>query len=181
MENRYKQPDFQRLDSVRFFTIKPASIVTGYVDAFEWHDGEWHYTIACYSVKHLSIPESKLELVNRHTPSKSPNLKTPKEAHNAAVKDILTQRGDQYTPDPARSQIQAEMNDTVMAALKPLLPDNMPLGSQFILTQMVGKLTRAIEGALNGRYEGDNGLDLSGYEACLCAKKRGVLPQEVVK
>lgn len=101
--------------------------------------------------------------------------------HNAAVLAVLKQRGQQYTPDPERSQIQAVMNDAIMAALRPLLPADMPPGSDFRITMMVAKLTRAIEGGLNGQYEGDNGLDLSGYEACLAAAKRGILPQEVVQ
>ncbi len=89
---------------------------------------------------------------------------------NKAVREVLDQRGKQYTPAAGRSQVQAEMNDAVRKALAPFRPEGLPLGCEFIETQLAGKFTRALEQAWNGTYSGDNTLDFGGYSACLAAK-----------
>lgn len=104
------------------------------------------------------------------------------EQHNQLIAGILSQRGKSYAPAPERRLIQFLMCDAVEDALIPLLPEDMPAGARYCISQMIGKLTRAVEGALNGQYHGDNGLDLSGYQACLAALARddGTTPEDII-
>lgn len=104
------------------------------------------------------------------------------EQHNLLVLGILVSRSGSYAPDQERRLTQFEMCDAVEDALMALLPADLPAGARYCISQMIGKFTRAVEGGLNGQYHGDNGLDLSGYQACLAAIARadGSMPEDIV-
>lgn len=94
--------------------------------------------------------------------------------------EILRERRANYSPGKNRRNIQFEMTDAVMAALRPFMPD-LPPGSECCTAMMVQKFTRAVEGAWHGRWHEDNFDDLGGYAACQAALSSGKTPEQVLE
>lgn len=101
--------------------------------------------------------------------------------HDSAVRDVLLQRGTIYAAqgdDHATARLAGGMMREVMRQLPDLSNEQL-----FYCCKDAEKAARAITGGLGGVYHGDNGLDLSGYEALLASVSSGkplydVLPAE---
>lgn len=100
--------------------------------------------------------------------------------HDQAVRDVLLQRGTIYAAqgdDHATARLAGSFMRLVIAQ------NGLDDAQLFYACKSAEKAARAITGGLGGVYHGDNGLDLSGYEALLASVSSGkplydVLPAE---